>query len=189
MKQGNFAQGEHTENNFLKTAQKYHWDVAPASTLDNIQNHIDFYITKDGKQYAVDVKGMKSMNRANPIVQDEWFLVEFIAVTYPRNKISSYHPTFDPLKPDFTRGSGRPGWLYGKADFIAFETRKLWILVEPAEIINECSQIVHFANIAPSAKEARYKVYSRPERGDLFTYIHKTDIHALARGRWGKIEL
>ena len=188
MKQGNFAQGEHTENNFVKTAEQNGWEVVPATPIENMRHHIDFHIHKEGRSYAVDVKGMKALSRANPVVQDEWFCVEFMAVVYPRSKVASYRPTFDPLKPDFSHGSGRAGWLYGKADLIAFETRRLWVLIEPAEIITECAQIVQFSNIAPSAKEARYRVYSRPERGDLITFIHKTDISSLARGRWRKAD-
>lgn len=186
MKSISFYQGHYAEQQFVRVASAYDWDVAPASEKENMSEHIDFYVSKRKARYAIDVKGMKATTRRNAIVQDEWHVVEFIAVVYPRSSNGVYTPTFNPLEPDFSHGSGRPGWVYGNADMIAFETKHLWVFVRPSELIALCASTIDFSLVASSSEEAKYAIYSRPNRGDLFTYVHINDIHAIRCGVWKK---
>lgn len=179
-------QGDHTEKQFSLLASQYGWTATPSSDQENMKDHIDFHLSKKDRLHPVDVKGMKALSRANAVVQDDWHVVEFIAVGYPRHRTWTYRPPFDPAFPDFTVGSGRPGWVYGKSDFIVFETKSHWLFIPPKELIAECIRIVDFNDIAPYAKHAQYKVYSRPERGDLITLVHKSDLRGLSAGAWNK---
>lgn len=182
-------QGDHTEKQFSLLASRYGWTATPSSDYENMREHIDFHLKKAERNHPIDVKGMKALSRSNAVVQDEWHVIEFIAVGFPRQKICTYRPPFDPALPDFSAGSGRAGWVYGRADFIAFETKTQWLFVPPKELIAECIRIVDFDKTAPYARDAQYKVYSRPERGDLITLIHKSDLVGLSAGAWNKSKM
>jgi len=177
--------GKYTEHLFVSSANAYHWNATPASERENIHNHVDYTITKNATTYKIDVKGMKSLERNSPI-QDTWHTLELIAVVWPSHKNATYIPPFDPLNPDFSVGSGRKGWLYGSADYIAFERKHLWIFVRPRTLVQWCAEHVDFNTISLNAKNAQYCVYSRPRRGDLFTYIPSDELERLAIARWKK---
>ena len=181
-----FLQGTYSENQFLAVASAYQWNVQPSSADENIRQHIDFHISKGNTSYAVDVKGMKSISRRNAIVQDDWHVVEFIAVVYPAFKKSKYTPPFNPMNPDFSCGSGRAGWLYGNSDYIAFESKHHWVFVSPPALIQLCARTVDFTTTVPTPQQAQYAVYSRRDRGDLISYIHMEDLYAIRSALWRK---
>lgn len=68
-----------------------------ASQKDDMFNHIDLFYTIADKTYSFDVKSMKKSNRKDSTVDDQIHWIELQNVR------------------------GNPGWIYGKADFIAFE--------------------------------------------------------------------
>lgn len=177
--------GRYTEELFIASANARQWNATPATTEENIHHHIDYHITKNATTYRIDVKGMKSLERNAPI-QDSWHTLELIAVVWPSYKNAQYTPPFDPLHPDFSAGSGRKGWLYGSADFIAFERKHMWIFVKPRTLVEWCAEHVDFDAVASNAKNAQYCVYSRPNRGDLFTYIPSSELERLSIARWTK---
>ncbi|KXK16050.1 MAG: hypothetical protein UZ14_CFX002000086 [Chloroflexi bacterium OLB14] len=79
------------------------------------------------------------------------------------------------------------GWLYaGKADLIAFELSKSFIIVERVELINLVEKLVDFESKVSSAKDALYKVYSRKDRYDVLTMIKSADLAGIKNGKWGK---
>lgn len=186
MNNAQLSQGNYTESSFTQQAKRRKWNIQPSTWDENVNLHIDYFLTKNASTHAIDVKGMRALSRSNPVVQDEWFFIEFIAVVYGSSSFSSFSLPFDILAPDFHRGSGRPGWAYGSADFIAFETRAQWLFVRPADLQQFCASAVDCASLASSARTAQYSLYSRPDRGDLFSLIHYNDLSSLADYYWRK---
>lgn len=178
--------GTYAEHSFATVAERYRWTITPSSNADNIHNHIDYTITKGSTSYTVDVKSMKTRERSMGVIQDAWHVLEFIAVTYPSYRHATYSPPFLPLSPDFSRGSGRAGWLYGNADLIAFEHKATWLFVERKNVITLAAELIDLATVAKNARSAQYLAYSRPNRGDLISYIHSYDLHSIRYGLWKK---
>lgn len=186
MSNAQFRQGTRTESSFTQMATQRGWEPRIATFQQNVHQHIDCFLSKNATTHAIDVKGMKAIERTNAVVQDAWHVVEFIAVTYPRSHDSSFSLPFDIGQPDFSRGSGRPGWLYGKANYIAFETRRHWLFVRPLDLIELCHAVVDSSSLSPSSRDAKYQLYSRPQRGDLFSFIHIDDITTITNHHWHK---
>lgn len=89
--------GNEAEKQFKQIAEKNKYSVTVVTEQENINDHIDFKIEPyfSNVSYSVDVKSMK--NRYG-VLQTDKVLIEL------KNVI------------------GRPGWIYGKADLIAFQT-------------------------------------------------------------------
>lgn len=181
------AQGRYTESTFVQLAKHKQWHVRSSSWDENVNSHIDYFLTKNDTTHAIDVKGMRALSRMNAIIQDEWHIVEFIAVAYPTYLASSFSLPFNIYEPDFSRGSGRRGWLYGQSDFIAFETKFQWLFVRPVDLQFFCHQHIDANTVVMNAREAQYKLYSRPNRGDLMSLVHRDDIYDLAVCKWNKM--
>lgn len=181
-----FVNGLKIEKLFAHVAQKNNWNVFPVSEKRNMHDHVDYELEYNGTRFTVDVKAQKKEQRY-AATQDDWHVIEFVGVVFPAlNKIQFSKELFNPLLPDFTLGSGRPGWLYGKADAIAFELQHTFLLIRRTKLIEFCAASVNFSHPVHSAREAKYKVFSRPDRGDLITYINKKDLYHLAKTRWYK---
>lgn len=75
-------------------------------------NHIDLFYTKDDKTYSFDIKSMKKSNRKDATPDDQIHWIELQNVR------------------------GNPGWIYGKADFIAFELMNSWLIISRKKLID-----------------------------------------------------
>jgi hypothetical protein len=71
-----------------------------ASESDDINKHVDLLIN-----VGVDVKGLKKINRSDQETNENYHWIEI-------------------------RGVKDKGWLYGEADFFAFEIKDYWIVVD-----------------------------------------------------------
>jgi len=178
--------GAYAERSFSVVAERNRWSIEPSTNASNIHHHIDYTITKNATSYTVDVKSMKTQERSRGVIQDAWHVLEFIAVTYPSYRHANFSPPFNPLSPDFSRGSGRAGWLYGNADLVAFEHKTIWLFVERKKLISLAAELIDFDTVAKNARSAQYTLYSRPKRGDLISYIHSYDLYSIRRGIWKK---
>jgi hypothetical protein len=179
-------QGMVAEDTFLKMAKKREYSITIATKNQNIREHTDVYISKNNVLMAIDIKSAKRENRLGQI-QDEWHVLEFIAVTYPKSNYITLNKTlFDPLVPDFSIGSGRNGWLYGKATHIAFELQYVFLIVPRINLIHFSSENIEFSKFVQYPQQAKYCVYSRDGRGDLISYIHKKDLYHLSTEKWHK---
>ena len=98
--------GQGAESRFASLAQKQGWMVVKASKTGNIEHHYDYEISKDGRQYRVDVKSKKRVARKTGDVQDDLIWIEFRTVRDTK------------------------GWLFGSADLIAFENQNSFKIVE-----------------------------------------------------------
>jgi hypothetical protein len=154
--------GEKAEDVFARIAAQKGWKVTTASNYANINDHWDFLIQKGAERYRVDVKGMKRLSRHDSGVQDNWIWIELHGV----------------------REHDR-GWLYGgKADLIAFEKKGSFVIARRDDLIKLVEQLVDMNTIVHSAKDARYKVYSRPGRPDRITMIETEKLASIRWDEW-----
>ena len=130
----------------------------------NIDAHWDFLIESPLESYKVDVKGMKRVSRRDPDVQDTWLWVEL-------HSVRSYNR----------------GWLYdGKADLIAVEKIDTFVLVKRVDLLALVEQLVNLDSTVSSARQAKYKVYSRPKRPDKISLIETKKLDAIKWDEWEK---
>ncbi|MBL8051591.1 MAG: hypothetical protein JNM46_10250, partial [Anaerolineales bacterium] len=149
---------------FARLAIQHGFKVTASSGKENIDEHIDYIIERDGKSKKVDVKSIKRKSRGDKELQDEFLWIELHSVR-KNNK----------------------GWLYdGKADLIAFELKKSFRLVERLELIKLVEKLVDFEAKVTSSKESLYKVYSRKSRPDLLTMIKSDDLMGIKYVDWEK---
>lgn len=163
-KRGCLEIGQNAEDVFASIAAKRGWQVTAASNYANMNDHWDLLIEKGTERYRVDVKGMKRLSRHDASVQDEWIWIELHGV----------------------REHDR-GWLYGgKAELIAFEKEGSFIIVTRNDLIKLVERFVDVNTTVYSARDARYKVYSRSKRPDKLTLIETEKLACIRWAEWPK---
>lgn len=123
-------------------------------TLSNeIQNVVGHWDLKLGK-YKIDVKALKKVNRKDDNKNENIHWIEIKGIT------------------------GELGWLYGEADFFAFETIDYWIVVEKNRLQNfiKNTTIKEFVEVP-----TLYKLYNRKDRKDVLTLIKTIDLCYLSK--------
>jgi len=157
--------GERAETQFARIAISHGWKVTAAVGRQDIDEHWDVLIEKEGARYRVDVKAMKRIRRHDALTQDEWVWIELLGV----------------------REKDR-GWLYGgKADWIAFERRQSFVIVPRAVLASLVLTLVDPQARVTLPELARYKVYQRPHRPDKLTLIETTQLDKIKIEEWEKI--
>jgi len=80
---------------------------------------------------------------------------------------------------EFNNVRGKEGWLYGKANYIAFDMPELngFVVVGRNELRERCEGIVD--KVFVSKSEALRKWYQRKDRFDIISKIHLTDFQDL----------
>ena len=140
------------EQLFDKIAASKHLEIKNAKRRENIQKHIDKYVTDDVGTWSVDIKARKKTSRGNSQAQDDWIWIEFQNVR------------------------GNAGWLYGEADRIAFETQDNFIIVDRSSLIDYVENAVDMGKSVKYSSQARYKTYRRANRNDLLTMVELSEI-------------
>jgi hypothetical protein len=156
--------GLNAENELKKIAASKRVTIEKSSRLDDMREHFDYFFHYKEASKKVEVKAMKKLSRAGE-QQDEWIWVEFRNV------------------------QGKPGWLYGKADLVAFEFRKHFLFVEREELAKLCEQLIDTSVVVKKSHEAKYKGYRRWNRpNELTGMIHNKDLMKLTYKKvWKKI--
>jgi hypothetical protein len=103
-----------------------------------------------------DVKGMKRFRRSDPEPTDRLHYIELRNV------------------------NGKVGWLYGKADYIAFETRSWWIVVDRAKLADFVEGAIWSGNDQFGLKPEPYKLIQREGRQDIITIVPTVDLLSIA---------
>jgi hypothetical protein len=120
-------------------------DALSTSQEEDIKDHVDVKIS-----IGVDVKGLKKINRVDESVNENFHWVEIKNV------------------------QGKDGWLYGKADFFAFEIKDYWIIVGREDlqkfIADKCKKKTW------TNKPDLYTLYRRVGRKDIITMITSYDL-------------
>ena len=140
------------EQLFDQIAASKHLEVKNAKRRDNIQKHIDKYVTDDVGTWSVDIKARKKTRRSDNNAQDDWIWIEFQNVR------------------------GNTGWLYGEADCIAFETQDNFVIVKKDSLIKYVEGAVDMGKSVKYSGEAKYKTYRRAGRNDLLTMVELSEI-------------
>ena len=148
----NMEIGLKTESLFEEVAKKENFIVRKSSLSEDRHKHIDFFLKQDHFKYSVDVKARKKTNRDDAKVNDEWTWIEFKNVL------------------------GRKGWLYGEADYIAFERANDFLMVNRENLVKFCEDKVDLETMVSRAYQAEYKVYQRQGRRDLITRVRMDDL-------------
>jgi hypothetical protein len=131
-----------------------------ATTQEDMHEHWDV-MSETGMKF--DVKAMKKWKRSDPEPTDRIHYVELRNVR------------------------GELGWLYGQADYIAFETRAHWIVVPRKKLVYFVEGVTE--NNERSDKPAVYKLYQREGRKDLMTVIPTMDLLAISEVIINKLKL
>ena len=154
-------EGLQGEKRFRGIIESFGLSVKEASFKENVHDHVDFFVKGKTKKlidfhFSVDVKARKRSSRGSSEYDDEYTWIEFKNV------------------------QGKKGWLYGKADKIAFETEAGFLMVDREELVKWCEEKVDFKRFARKAYTAIYKVYTRKGREDLISRIKTEDIRNLS---------
>jgi len=139
--------GKKAEQRFKKMMEARGVKVEKSTDEEDMKKHIDYYISSDEYESSVDVKCMKSISRKNPKPQDKYIWVEFMNV------------------------GGEPGWLYGEAQFIAFETKDGFAMVDREKLIRYCDSVVDKTQSVSEPEDAVNKVYRRSGNKDSMTLL------------------
>jgi hypothetical protein len=140
------------EELFDQIALSKHLEIKNARRRENMQKHIDKYVTDDVGTWSVDIKARKKTRRSDDNAQDDWIWIEFQNVR------------------------GNTGWLYGEADCIAFETQDNFVIVKKDSLIEYVENVVDMGKSVKHSSQARYKTYRRAGRNDLLTMVELSEI-------------
>lgn len=125
-------------------------EVIYANRDQDIYEHWDLKLIREGKETKFDVKACKKVKRTDENVNDEIHWVELKNVR------------------------GNHGWLYGDADYFVFETIKTWIMVKKVKLQKMIDEKCDKASRVQYPE--LYKMYQRYGRQDLITLIMTLDL-------------
>lgn len=119
-----------------------------ATKDQDVFDHWDFQVN-----FKVDVKGLKKLKRSDENTNENIHWIELINVL------------------------GNKGWLYGEADFFAFETNKYWVVVEKYKLQDWIAK-----NVSKELMQAPtlYKLYNRKGSKDIITLVSTHDLYFLS---------
>jgi hypothetical protein len=158
-KDADYKKGQLAADEFVAFIEKeYGGNFIVASRSSDMFDHIDYkYTTKVGKVLTLDFKSLKYV--AKPVdddsAEDAFNIVELTAV------------------------DGSKGWVFGKADYICFETSDSWLWVprlKLAEFIN-----ANVKNEEPMiglkcSTDLYMRKYQRVGRKDVITVVKKQEL-------------
>ncbi len=126
---------------------------------EDIEDHIDFWwdSPKKGK-IGIDVKGIKKGKRTDTNYDDSIHWLE----------LKNVH--------------GKPGWLYGKAEYIAFRTKSRIIFVKREKLLSFAKNCILGKEVVYDTPNDFYVPYKRKKwgRDDLSIKVPTSDLVSLA---------
>lgn len=159
---GDPINGVRAEEYFAHLADERGYDVEESTVSEDRKDHIDFYLTMNGVRRSVDVKARKNVGRYSG---DEYTWIELLNV------------------------NGHTGSLYGKADIIAFERSRDFILVERSGFAQWVTSRVDMDAVVESGGDALYKCYHRQGDKSILTIIRFDDIPLRVSKKYWKKDL
>lgn len=147
------AIGDSAVNQIEQMAADREYEVKKASRDEDMYDHFDYRFIKGEQVIKVEVKAMKRVSRSDSSGQETWIWVEFKNV------------------------QGEKGWLYGKADYVAFELEDAFLFVDRKDLVKVSEKVVDMDTIVKKPFDAKRKCYRRRNRPDeLVAMLHITDI-------------
>jgi hypothetical protein len=126
--------GSEAEKKFLSLMAELDIGISPSSHLDNMRKHYDFITENNVK---IEVKARKRISRQDAVYNDDLIYIEF------------------------TNIQGRNGWLYGEADYIAFERKAGFLFIDRKELVTLAETLIKDDF---SEKPEVYKRYRRKKQ-------------------------
>ena len=156
--------GQDAEDLFVSMAKERHIEVKEATDEENIYEHWDFKLTKGKVSHKVDVKGMKRTDRSQK-QEDSTIYIEF------------------------KNNYGDKGWIYSKADQIAFQVAEGFIIVSRKALLKHVKKLV---GPKPKVRDSvnnkhPYILYTRKKqwkKDDVFCIIKKKDLYDIKHILW-----
>jgi len=145
------AHGHAAETVFRELLKAEGYTVTDA-TMEEQRNHVDFIATRNNSNTRFDVKARKKISRQDNNYQDEFVWVEILNVR------------------------GDKGWVFGGADFIAFEREKDFLIVRRDKLADFIQKTCNLRKQAFHPSEALYCRYQRRGRQDCVTLITAEDL-------------
>lgn len=135
----------------LKEAEfaKLFSNTTPSTKEEDMYQHWDLKI--DTK---IDIKSLKKENRYDPTYNENFHYVEIKNVN---NDL---------------------GWLYGKADYFAFELENYWLIVDKIKLQNFIKEKCTGKEIG--SKKDLYALYRRENRKDVIVKVKTIDLMFLS---------
>lgn len=152
-----WKRGQGVEAMFAKLLNKRTTDVRAADLKEQF-SHVD-YFSDFGK---IDVKARKRVARSDDNTQDDLVWLEFKNV------------------------QGKFGWLYGKADWIAFEREDDFVMVKRHDLALMGEKLCDLGDRVSVGRDALYKGYQRRGRKDLLSIVKMSDVLKLDHQLWTK---
>ena len=136
-----------SELRFKNMCLKKKFQISKATKNQDIYEHWDFKVNKS----LVDVKGLKKVSRSD----------------------GNYN--YDIAWLEIQNVRGNLGWLKGKADFIAFEQKDYFLIVERGSLLNWLRKKITDVNFVTSSRLALYRLYQRSGRKDIISMVKISD--------------
>lgn len=153
--------GQKAEIIFAKMAAECGWEITSVSATENIDDHFDYRIKKGDERYKVEVKGKKRIGRADANAQEELVWIELHGVRI--------HDA---------------GWLFGKADLIAFQMNASFRIVKRLDLVALVCRLIDYKSNVASPRDALYKTYTRAGRSDILTMLRYEDLKEVLWAEW-----
>src|SRR5210317_1162767 len=149
--------GNKAERIFVALASKNGYKVNPSTIKENKIKRVDFFLTKNSLKKGVDVKARKKVCAYDKKYNDDWTWVEF------------------------KNADGFNGWLYGDADYIAFEKSNCFIVVDRISLKDLCEKLIDKEKeFVKKCSEAKYRIYQRRDQEQI-SLIKTSDIKKIKR--------
>lgn len=145
-------EGRQAEKMFAMVAHSKGFEVKASTGMQDAGEHWDILMYDDIAEYRVDVKAQKRSYRYASDFLSRWLWIE----------LQNVH--------------GQNGWLYGKADLLAFEQPQSFLLVRRRDIVDFVDKYVNLKEVVDKPWKAKYKVYTRVGRSDIITLIEKSKL-------------
>jgi len=152
--------GKFAEDEFIKAAHARRYKIRVATRKEQF-NHIDYILkglhptSRKEIQVTVDVKSLKKKSRQSKNLNDKWVWLEMVNI------------------------NGKRGWIYGKANFIAFERFNDFVVIKRDSLqawVEASGRVRYDLPYVKNSWEAKYRVYSRPGRKDQITLVKMSDL-------------
>jgi hypothetical protein len=149
--------GNKAERIFVALAVQNGFKIKSSTVDQNKKNRIDYFLKKENSVKGVDVKARKKICAYDKSYSDTWTWVEF------------------------KTADGFHGWLYGDCDYIAFEKKDYFLIVDRVSLKNLCEKAIdRKKEFVKTCSEAKYRIYQRRDREEI-ALIKTSDIKKLKR--------
>jgi len=162
-----FIKGKQVEEELKELLKLRNYKIVDASPEQDMTEHWDFlmYENDSRKSIKVDVKGLKRASRDDDYTQEDFHFIELQNV------------------------NGDTGWLFGKANMIAFETFRYWVFVEIGDLKSFIKKVLDKNNPVDNVHDCLYKPYRRKDRRDIITKVKTIDLMGIHSLIFEKVEI